>query len=61
MFDSQLPDKIKVGQFYTTTWANNKKLKWQLIDVTNNVAYLKTRNPDKPIETHVNLLRKPNV
>ena len=59
MYNSALPDKIKVGLQYTTSWANNKALKWTLIDVTNNIAYLRTKSGNE-INTHVNNLRKSN-
>jgi hypothetical protein len=51
-----IPKEIKVGKMYTTSWANNKFLKWKLIDVTNNKAYLKSASGNE-IKTHVNNLR----
>ena len=60
MNNSELPLEIKVGRDYTTSWANNKFLKWRLIDVTNNQAYLRSKNGNE-FSTHVNNLRKPNT
>lgn len=60
MHNSKLPDIIKVGNWYTTSWANTKYFKYKLIDVTNNKAYLKNKDGNE-IQTHVNTLRKPDV
>lgn len=59
MFNFKSPTIIKPGMYYTTSWANNPFLKWLLIDVTNNQAYLKDKS-GKEFSTHVNNLRIPN-
>lgn len=61
MHDSPVPTEIRIGVEYTTSWANKKTLKWKLIDVTNNIAHLKSQWTDKIIQTHVNTLRIPRV
>lgn len=57
MYNFETPKEVKIGEQYTTSWSNNPFLKWTLIDITNNIAYLKDKKGNE-INTHVNNLRK---
>lgn len=48
-----------IGRKYHCSWASSNKMVWTLIDITNNIATLKTKF-GKEIKTNVNNLREIN-
>lgn len=57
MAQSKAPLETKIGTKYTTSWANNDRLSWKLVDITNNRAYLQ-RTDGSIFSTHVHDLRE---
>ena len=59
MTNTQLiPKKYVIGAMYTTSWANNSALKWQLKSYNGNNAILVTPKSKRELECKLTDLRE---
>lgn len=59
MKDPGVPRVLKIGQIYTTSWANNPGCRWRLISMDNRGnCVLETLKTKRIVNTQTNQLRE---
>ena len=46
-----------IGNIYHISWAKSTKMKWKLVKIEGNIAYLETPKTKKPIKCNTSELR----